>query len=129
MAKNQTSKKRGSPSALDRLTVAKAATLATDGRLEVALAIASVTSLVTVDASTHPFMTSPDDLFDLTFDDTKVGLDADQMRIFKAALARLLPQIAADVAQVPENPAESIEKVAEFIRLSLLSARTSSASS
>ncbi len=129
MAKRGSSRKRNVPSVLDRLMVSKVAQIPTDGRLEVALAIASVTSLVTVDASTHPFTTSPDDLFDLTFDDSKVAIDEDQMRIFKTALARLLPTIAADIDQIPENPAESIEKVAEFVRLSLLSAGTGSAPS
>jgi hypothetical protein len=93
-----------------------------DGRLEVALAIAATTALVTVDASTTPFSTNPDDLFDRTFDDSKVGISDDQMAVFKANLTVLLPEITDDIAQIPENAALPIEKVAEFVRLSLLAA-------
>ncbi len=96
-----------------------------DGRLEVALAIAATTALVTVDASTTPFTTSPDDLFDRTFNDTKVGISDDQMAIFKANLTVLLPEITDDISQIPENSALPIEKVAEFVRLSLLAASKS----
>lgn len=93
-----------------------------DGRLEVALAISATTALVTVDASTTPFSTNPDDLFDRIFNDAKVGISDDQMAIFKANLTVLLPEITDDIAQIPENSALPIEKVAEFVRLSLLAA-------
>jgi len=93
-----------------------------DGRLEVALAISATTTLVTVDASTTPFTTIPDDLFDRTFNDAKVGISDDQMSIFKANLTVLLPEITDDIAQIPENSALPIEKVAELVRLSLLAA-------
>jgi hypothetical protein len=109
--------------ALNALISKQAAMQATDGRIEVAFAIASVTDLVTVDATTHPFSTSPDDLFDRTFNDSKVGIDDTQMRAFKANLTRLLLQITNDIAQIPENAGLSIEKVAEFVRLSLLALR------
>jgi len=91
-----------------------------DGRLEVALAIAATTALVTVDASTSPFTTAPDDLFDRTFNDSKIGISDDQMPVFKANLAVLLPDIAGDIDKIPDNAALPIEKVAEFVRLSLL---------
>jgi hypothetical protein len=45
-----------------------------DGSLQVILAIASVTSLVTVDTSTTPPTFEPPDLGKLTFNDVKVGL-------------------------------------------------------
>jgi hypothetical protein len=92
----------------------------TDGRLEVALGIASVTALVTVDARQQPFTTVPDDLFDRTFNDPQVGISDEQMAAFKAALARLLPQIADDIAQIPENSALSIEEVATLVKDALL---------
>jgi len=93
-----------------------------DGRLEVALAIASISSLVTVDASKDPFTTDPDDLFDRTFNDNGVGISDDQMASFRANLKRLLPEISDDIDQIPENAALSIEKVAEFVKVSLLAA-------
>lgn len=93
-----------------------------DGAFEVALAIAAVTDLVTVDATTTPFSTDPDDLFDRTFNDAKVGIDDNQMNIFKANLALQLPEIKADINNIPENSNEKIGDVAEFIRLSLLQA-------
>jgi len=106
---------------LDQLIATKKAALAPeDGRLQVALAIAGVSSLVTVDATQHPFETDPDDLFDRTFNDSKVGLSDEQMPAFKGILSRHLPQIADDISQIPENAALPIEKVAELVRVSLL---------
>ena len=108
------------PSKLNELMAAKVGQLPTDGRLEVALAVASCTNLVTVDATTHPFTTVPDDLFDRTFSDPEVGMDDDQMRVFKACLKRLLPTISNDIDQIPENANQQIGQVAEYVRLSLL---------
>jgi hypothetical protein len=106
---------------LDRLIAGKSiATAPTDGRLQVALAIAGISSLVTVDATKNPFQTSPDDLFDLNFDDPSVGISDDQMPAFRANLTVLLPEIASDIAQLRDNASLPIEKVAEFVRLSLL---------
>jgi hypothetical protein len=115
-------KKPNPPSKLDQLMAAKLTAVPTDGRLEVALSIASCTNLVTVDATAHPFTTVPDDLFDQKFNDPEVGLDDDQIRVFKAALKRLLSAITTDIEQIPENASQQIEQVAEFIRLSLLAA-------
>lgn len=109
-------------STLNQLTVAKLGQAPSDGRLEVAVAIASVTNLVTVDGNANPFTTVPDDLFDLKFNDPKVGLTDELMRVVKAILKKLLPIIASDIDQIPENANLNIEQVAEFVRLSLLAA-------
>jgi hypothetical protein len=98
---------------------------ATDGRIQVALSIAAVSSLVTVDATANPFTTTPDDLFDLSFNDNTVGMNDDQMSPFKAGLTVMLPQIKEDISQIPENSSLVIEKVAEFVRVSLLAAQSS----
>jgi hypothetical protein len=106
---------------LDNLITAKQASIAPkDGRLELALAIAATTKLVIVDPTTTPFTTTPDDLFDLTFVDAAVGIDDDQMPVLKASLSVLLADISDDISEIPENAALPIEKVAEFVRLSLL---------
>jgi len=106
---------------LNKLIAAKQVSVTPkDGRLELALAIASTTNLVTVDTTAVPFSTTPDDLFDRTFDDKLVGISDDQMPVVKANLSVLLPEIADDISQIPDNAATPIEKVAEFIRLSLL---------
>src|SRR6266567_8562370 len=106
---------------INRLIAAKQASLEPDdGRLQVALAIAATTNLVTVDTTTTPFETDPNDLFDRTFNDQKVGLSDDQMAVFKANLTVLLPSIASDIDQIPENAALPIEKVARFVKLALL---------
>lgn len=89
-----------------------------DGRLELALAIARTSDLVTV--STNPPAVDPDDLFDRTFNDNRVGIDDGQMSIFKAELARLLPEIQDEIARIPENANQLIRDVAEFVRLALL---------
>ena len=91
-----------------------------DGGLEIAIAIASVSSLVTVDASQDPFAVDPTDLGDRTFADPRVGISSEKMAIFKSNLKRLLPQIAADLAQIPEHADLRIADVAEFIHLSLM---------
>jgi hypothetical protein len=107
--------------ALNKLIATKQASVGPrDGRLELALAIASTTNLVTVNTTVVPFATVPDDLFDRTFDDKLVGISDDQMPVVKANLSVLLPEIADDISQIPDNAATPIEKVAEFIRLSLL---------
>jgi hypothetical protein len=94
---------------------------AQDGRLEVATALAMTSSLVTVDASTEPFSTTPENLFTLTFDDNQVGINTgDLVRTFLANLKSLLPQIATNLDQVPENPAMQISLVVRFVRLALL---------
>jgi hypothetical protein len=89
-----------------------------DGRLEVALAIARTSDLVTV--VVQPPSVDPSDLFDRAFNDNKVGIDDGQMSIFKAELAKLLPEIASDISRIPENANQIIEDVAEFVRLALL---------
>lgn len=90
-----------------------------DGRLEVATAIADTSSLVTVDPTTDPPTVDPDDLFDRTFNDPRVGLDDSQMRLFKASLEELLPAITSDIERIPENSNLLIDDVAEFVRLAL----------
>ena len=104
---------------LDRLIAEKQRTVG-DGSLQVILAIASVTTLVTVDTTRVPPRINPPDLGQLTFNDAKVGLSNSQMAIFKANLSTLLPEIAADVAEIPENAGLKISAVADFIRLALL---------
>jgi len=93
----------------------------TDGALQVALAIASVTTLVTVDATQDPFVVDPEDLGSLTFGDPKVGMSDEQVAIFKGNLKVLLPHISKDIDQIPANASLLIGDVAEFVRVSLLS--------
>ena len=102
--------------------IAEKQQVVTDGSLQVIMALVSVTGLVTVDLSTSPPRTTPANLGALTFNDPTVGLSNMQMAIFKGNLAALLPQIAADVAKIPENAALKIGDVAEFVRLALLAA-------
>jgi hypothetical protein len=93
-----------------------------DGGLAVLLALASVTTLVTVDTSTTPPTVTPANIGTLTFDDPSVGLTDEGMRIFKANLTILLPQIAADIESIPASAGLNIGKVAEFVQLSLMGA-------
>jgi hypothetical protein len=90
-----------------------------DGRLEVATAIADTTDLVTVDPTTEPFTTNPADLFELRFNDNQVGIDNNQMRLFKASLEELLPEITSSIERIPNNANLVIEDVAEFVMLAL----------
>ena len=94
----------------------------TDGAIQVVMAIASVTSLVTVDTTQDPPAFDPDDLGSLTFGDPRVGLTNEGVAIFKANLKILLPTIAADIDEIPDNANLNIGDVAKFIQLSLQTA-------
>jgi len=89
-----------------------------DGSIELAMAIASQTSKVTV--AVNPLRIEPDDLFELAFNDPAVGITNAQMAKVKANLQFLLPEIASDIARIPEDASNEIEDVQEFIRLALL---------
>jgi hypothetical protein len=123
MAKNAAKTRAASSSAaertLDRMIAEKQRTVG-DGSLQVILAIASVTNLVTIDTTKTPPKMNPPNLGQLTFNDAKVGLSNTQMAIFKGNLATLLPEIEADVAKIPENAGLKISAVADFVRLALL---------
>ena len=98
-----------------------------DGRLEVATAIADTTDLVTVDPTTEPFTTDPENLFNMKFNDDRVGIDDNQMRLFKESLEELLPEISRDIERIPNNSNLLIEDVAEFVLLALSTRSTLSA--
>lgn len=106
---------------LERLIAEKESAI-TDGSLQVALAIASITQLVIVDASTDPFSVDPEDLFELKFNDNRVGLADDDMPIFKANLAEMLPSIREDIFEgIDDNANLDIALVVDFVTLSLVS--------
>ncbi len=94
----------------------------TDGSIQVVIAIASVTSLVTVDTTQDPPVFDPEDLGALTFNDPRVGLTDEGVAIFKANLKILLPQIADDIDEIPDNATLNIGDVARFVQLSLQTA-------
>lgn len=100
--------------------IRKKEAIVTDGALQVVIAIASVTSLVTVDTTQDPPAIDPADLGTLTFGDPRVGLTDEGVAIFKANLKILLPQIAADIDQIPDNANLNIGDVAKFVQLSLM---------
>ena len=94
----------------------------TDGAIQVVIAVASVTALVTVDTTQDPPVFEPEDLGSLTFADPRVGLSDEGVAIFKANLKILLPQIALDIDEIPDNASLNIGDVARFVQLSLQTA-------
>jgi len=90
------------------------------GSLQVALALAAATDKVRVDAAAAPFEPKPADLFDKTFDDASVALNRAGMAAFKGNLGALLPGIAADVGEIPNDPSLGIRDVARYVALSLV---------
>jgi hypothetical protein len=94
---------------------------ATDGSLQVVIAIASVTNLVTIDTTQVPPVVNPDNLGDLAFNDNAVGLSDGQMPIFKANLKVLLPNIGDDIDKIPDNSNLIVSAVAKIVRLALMS--------
>lgn len=93
------------------------------GGLQVALALASVTSKVRVDTTADPFQTTPADLFARRFDDPRVDLDDRGMVTFLANLQSQLPATASDIAQLPASAKIKIGDVAHFVGLSLTATR------
>ena len=91
-----------------------------DGSLQVLMALASVTTLVTVDTTSDPPAVEPEDIGSLTFGDPRVGLTDEGVAIFKANLKILLQQIADDIDQIPDNANLNIRDVAKFVQLSLM---------
>jgi hypothetical protein len=94
----------------------------TDGAIQIVMAIASVTTLVTVDLTQDPPVFDPEDLGSLTFNDPRVGMSDEQMAMFKANLKFLLPQIVDEIDQIPDNANLTIADVARFVQLSLQTA-------
>jgi hypothetical protein len=88
-----------------------------DGQLQVALSVARVSALVTVDATQTPFTTTPADLFLLAFNDNKVGISDEQMAFFKARLKQLLPEIGATIDRIPEDASQIIGDVGQIVLL------------
>ena len=91
----------------------------TDGAIQIVIAIASVTTLVTVDTTQDPPAFEPSNLGELTFGDPNVGMTDEGVAIFKANLKILLPEIADDIDQIPDNANLNIGDVARFVQLSL----------
>ncbi len=110
--------------AFDRLVGARAQRAQRhQGGLQVALALAAVTSTVRVDTTTDPFQTTPADLFVRRFDDPGVGVDNRGMAAFLANLRSQLPAIASDIARLPASATVKIGDVANFVGLSLTATR------
>jgi hypothetical protein len=94
-----------------------------DGRLEVAAAIAMLSTKVTVHLTPTLSMT-PANLFDLTFDDSQVGLTDNMMPAFKDLLALRLPQIATQIQNdIPDDANVKIRLVATLVHVALLAHR------
>jgi hypothetical protein len=91
-----------------------------NGSLKLLLAIASITNLVTVDLSKNPPTFKPANLDTLALDDPTVGISDGQMPILKANLKQMLPQIAADIDQIPDNAAVTVDQLADLVNTALM---------
>jgi hypothetical protein len=119
--RGETATARGAQETLAALIKKKQESV-TDGAIQVIMAIASVTALVTVDTTQDPPVFDPDDLGLLTFADPRVGLSNEGVAIFKSNLKILLPTIADDIDEIPDNANLNIGDVAKFVQLSLQTA-------
>lgn len=90
---------------------------ARDGQLQVALAVARVSALVTVDVSQTPFRTVPVGLFLRAFNDPQVGMADEQMVFFKARLKEFLPEIGPAIDGIAEDASQIIGDVARIVWL------------
>lgn len=118
---NRRPKKAAPPDPLTLLDRAARRRDASDGALELAVALASLTTLVQVDLRPTPFRAEPADLFDRTF--SSVGLNEDQMGFLREQLKLSLPAIAAELdtnSQVLDQPAHRIGDYAQFLKVALL---------
>jgi hypothetical protein len=120
-ARGETASTRGAQELLAALIKKKQESV-TDGAIQVIMALASVTALVTVDTTQDPPAFEPDDLGSLTFADPRVGLSNEGVAIFKSNLKILLPTIADDIDEIPDNANLNIGDVAKFVQLSLQTA-------
>jgi hypothetical protein len=93
-----------------------------DGSVQVLLAIAAVSTLVTVDTSTNPPTVTPENIGSLTFGDPLVGLADKDMPTFKSNLKCMLRKIAREIDKIPDSASLNIGEVAKFVRLALLDA-------
>jgi hypothetical protein len=116
--RGETTAARGAQETLAAL-IKKRQESVTDGAIQVIMAIASVTTLVTVDTTQDPPAFDPDDLGTRTFADPRVGLSNEGVAIFKSNLKILLPTIADDIDEIPDNANLNIGDVAKFVQLSL----------
>ena len=83
-------------------------------RFSLLAALAATSTRVTIDSSKTPVAYIPADLFELTL--AEVGLSDDtQMTILKNSLKVLLPGIAAEIDQLPNNPGLRVGGVAQFL--------------
>jgi hypothetical protein len=105
--------------AMDELIQAKGLEVTT-GSIQVIIALASVTTVVTINTSVKPPAIQPPNLGEKTFKD--VGLDDDGVAVFKENLKVLLDFIPGEIDKLPDNSNVKISKVMEFIRLSILAA-------
>lgn len=82
-------------------------------RRVIVLAIAMTTDRVKVDKTKEPFKTSPANLFNLRFNDERVGITDEQMKLFKKRLKKRLSIIGKDVDSIPNDASQRIRAVAE----------------
>lgn len=92
--------------------------ISSDGRLEVAIAAAMTSDRVRVDTTATPFTTAPDNLFDRTC--RQVGITHQHMPLFKANLAELLPEIETFISNLDDDADQTIEGIAEQVKITLL---------
>jgi len=90
------------------------------GKLEVAIAVAMTSNLARVDATATPFTTTPDNLFEQTF--RQVGINDAEMPLFKANLAKLLPEIETFISNINNDADQVVKGIAEQVKITLLDA-------
>ena len=110
--------KTAAPPAARALSSAAMDIRPTDGSLEVCEAIAAVSGLVTI-VSAEPLKVNPLRLFLLPFNDEKVGISDDQMRVFKARLKALLPSIPSAIDGIAEDSSQIVGDVHQIVLLAL----------
>jgi len=86
------------------------------GVIPVLISVASCAPGVTVDASSLPPKTIPEDLLSRTFDDQEVGINTpDRMATWKQNLARLLPGLETQISEMPDVPSLRIGDAVRYI--------------
>jgi subtilisin family serine protease len=86
------------------------------GVIPVLLSIASCASNVSVDASTVPLKTIPEDLLSRTFSDPEVGINTpDRMATWKQNLSRIVPAIQAQIAEIPDAPQMRVADAVRYV--------------
>jgi hypothetical protein len=86
-----------------------------EGALQIAIAIASLSRKVKVDARSRPPRVDPPDLWNRRLDDADIHITDAHMPAFRAHLAALLPGISGEMDKFPDRANVKVSRIAGLV--------------